>query len=65
MFNPTVTVDGVRYWEDGEFVWLQRADNKQLINACEGASCLLEPALAIGIDQVGIDTGSVTMQTQV
>ena len=50
VFNPTVSIDGEYYWQRGEFVWLQRADNQRLISTCKGASCLLEPALSIGID---------------
>lgn len=50
VFNPTVTIDGNLYWENGEFVWLQRTDNRALIDACEGAHYLLEPSKPIGID---------------
>ncbi len=49
VFNPTITIDGNTYWDKGEFVWLQRTDNKALIEAKEGAHYLLEPSLGIGI----------------
>jgi hypothetical protein len=49
VFNPTITIDDAVYWENGEFVWLQRADNKALIESYEGAHYLLEPSLSIGI----------------
>lgn len=48
-FNPTITIDGVVYWRDGEFVWLQREDNKALIRSYERGYCLLEPSRQIGI----------------
>jgi len=50
VFDPTVFIDGSAYWENGEFVWLQRADNRTLIESYEGTHYLLEPSLAIGID---------------
>jgi hypothetical protein len=50
VFNLTITIDGVVYWENGEFDWLQQAANKALIESYEGAYCLLEPRLPIGID---------------
>lgn len=50
VFNATVTIDGTVYWENGELVWLQRADNRSLIESYDAAHCLLEPSLPIGID---------------
>lgn len=50
VFNPTITIDDTTYWEHGEFVWLQRADNKALIESYEDAHHLLQPSLTIGID---------------
>ena len=49
IFNPSVWIDGCLYWEDGEFIWLQRQDNAALIHATEGAACLLESSLDIGL----------------
>ncbi|OED41705.1 hypothetical protein AB833_09155 [Chromatiales bacterium (ex Bugula neritina AB1)] len=51
VFNPSVWIDGTPYWDNGELVWLQRADNKALIESCDGAGALLQRSLAIGIDQ--------------
>ena len=50
VFNPTIKIDGEEYWHHGELVWLQRNDNRQLIDACDGAQPLLQPALPIGVD---------------
>ena len=50
VFNPTITIDGLVCWENGEFVWLQQAANKALIESYKGAHYLLEPSLPIGID---------------
>lgn len=50
VFNPTITIDDTLFWSNGEFVWLQQADNKALIEAFDGAHYLLEPSLPIGID---------------
>ncbi|MBX2878658.1 MAG: hypothetical protein KTR32_01940 [Granulosicoccus sp.] len=48
VFNPTVMIDGEVFWENGNFVWLQRPENRQLIlNA--GQSQLLEPSADIGL----------------
>lgn len=49
VFNPTITIDGTVFWESGEFIWLQREDNKALIESTAGAHYLLEPSLCIGI----------------
>lgn len=50
VFNPTITIDDTVFWENGEFVWLQRADNKALIATFNGAHHLLEPSLSIGVN---------------
>lgn len=50
VFDPTITIDGTVYWEHGEFVWLQREDNKALIGLTEEAHYLLEPSLSIGVN---------------
>jgi len=42
VFNPTVIIDGETYWENGQFVWYQREDNRALIAEAAGAECLLE-----------------------
>ena len=49
VFNPTVEIDGVTFWQDGELVWLQRDDNVRLIRQVEGAECLLNKSADIGI----------------
>ena len=49
LFNPSVWIDGEQYWRDGDFVWLQRADNRQLIARYPGAKCLLDASCPIGI----------------
>lgn len=48
VFNPTVRVDDRIYWENGEFAWLRRQDNRELIARYPGAECLLERAAEIG-----------------
>ncbi len=50
VFNPTVSIDGERYWENGHFIWLHRPENKALIDSCQGGHFLLQPSLPIGID---------------
>ena len=49
IFQPSVWVDDLPYWQNGEFVWLQRKDNAALIRATEGAACLLAPSQNIGL----------------
>lgn len=49
VFNPTVTIDGKIWWQDGQLVWYQRADNLQLINTVENGQCLLEPSQCIKV----------------
>ena len=46
--DHTFRVDGQIYWENGEFVWLRRQDNRELIARYPGAECLLERAAEIG-----------------
>jgi len=48
VFNPTVTIDDQLFWEDGEFCWLQRPENKELIIA-SGQTQLLESSASIGL----------------
>ncbi len=48
-FKATVIIDGKVYWQDGEFVWLQRADNKDLISQYPGAEVLLRQSECIGV----------------
>lgn len=49
IFNPTVLVDGVPFWQDGQFVWLQRRDNADAITATPGAEGLLKASASIGV----------------
>ena len=49
VFNPTVWIDDEIYWQNGQFVWLQRPDNRALIQNYPGAECLFEKSAAIGI----------------
>lgn len=49
VFNPTVTIDGEVWWQDGQLAWYQRADNLALINAVAGGDCLLEPSQCIKV----------------
>ncbi len=50
VFDPTVTIDGTAYWENGEFVWLKRPDNAALIAEYPGADCLYAMRRDIGVD---------------
>lgn len=49
IFNPTVTIDGERFWHDGQFIWLQREDNRTLLANTEGGSKLLQTSCDIGV----------------
>lgn len=49
LFNCTVEIDGVVFWENGQFTWLNRVDNRELIKNTEGADVLLEPSCDIGL----------------
>ncbi|MGI9336566.1 MAG: hypothetical protein ACR2RL_25730, partial [Gammaproteobacteria bacterium] len=49
VFNPTVWVDGEIYWHGGQFVWLEREDNRALIARYPGAECLLAESADIGV----------------
>ena len=48
-FNPTVKIDGETYWENGQFVWYQREDNRALIEEVAGGECLLELSRCIRV----------------
>ena len=50
VFDPTVTIDGVDYWKNGEFIWLARPDNTALIDQYPGAECLYTMRRDIGVD---------------
>ncbi len=50
VFDPTVSVDGVEFWKDGVFVWLEREDNAQLIAQFPGADCLFSMRRDVGVD---------------
>jgi hypothetical protein len=49
LFNCDVTIDSETYWRHGEFVWLQRRDNRELIDEHTDAAPLLVPSQPIGI----------------
>jgi len=49
LFNCTVRVDGELFWENGQFNWLNRADNRALITQSDGADVLLDTSCEIGI----------------
>lgn len=49
LFNCTVLIDDQPFWEDGQFSWLTRADNRDLISQYPGAQILLEPSRPIGV----------------
>ena len=49
VFNPTVVIDGDTSWENGQFVWYQREDNRALIAQVAGAECLLELSSCIKV----------------
>lgn len=49
IFNPTVTIDGERFWHDGQFTWLQREDNHALLAGTEGGLSLLQTSRDIGV----------------
>ncbi len=49
LFHCSVLIDGCHFWEDGEFVWLRRADNQQLIRQYPGAEILLGRSCSIGL----------------
>ncbi|NNF78421.1 MAG: hypothetical protein HKN05_10375 [Rhizobiales bacterium] len=50
VFDPTVSVDGVAFWKDGVFVWLEREDNAKLIAQYPGAECLYTMRRDVGVD---------------
>lgn len=49
VFNPTVTIDGEPFWLNGQFAWLQREDNYEVLTQIEGGKSLLQNSLDIGI----------------
>jgi len=49
LFNCTVLVDDQVFWENGQFSWLTRSDNRELIAQFSGAQVLLEPSCPIGV----------------
>ena len=48
VFEPTVWIDDEVYWRGGDFVWLQREDNRSLVSEYPGAQCLLGRSADIG-----------------
>ena len=49
LFNPTVKIDGETFWQDGQFLWLQRPDIRPMLEATPGAISLLETSADIGV----------------
>ena len=49
MFDATVEVDGEAFWTEGRFAFLERPENRALIEATPGAGALFEPRTDIGI----------------
>jgi len=49
IFNPTVWIDDQCFWRDGQCCWLQRLDNKKLIERYDGGSLLFEESADIGV----------------
>ena len=49
IFNPTVTIDGERFWQDGQFIWLQREENRALLADAENGLTLLQTSRDIGV----------------
>lgn len=49
VFNPTVLIDDIPFWEEGQLVWLQRADNAMEIRNTPGAQGLLGASADIGV----------------
>ncbi|MGB5708115.1 MAG: hypothetical protein WBM41_14945 [Arenicellales bacterium] len=48
VFNPTVQVDGETFWEDGQFTWLQRKDNLEILAGSKDGETLLQASQDIG-----------------
>ncbi len=48
VFNPKVQVDGETFWEDGQFTWLQRKDNLEILSGSKVGGTLLETSQDIG-----------------
>lgn len=48
LFNCDVQIDDELFWRAGEFVWLQRADNRAQILAHPDGAGLLRPSASIG-----------------
>lgn len=49
LFNCTVFIDDEPYWKNGQFIWLNRADNRELVSQHTGAEILFDPSLSIGV----------------
>ena len=49
LFNCTVEIDDQPYWTHGNCCWLERDDNKALINQYPHAAVLFEPSMCIGV----------------
>ncbi len=49
IFNASVWIDDQCFWRDGEFCWLQRSDNKELIRRIDSGHLLFEKSADIGV----------------
>jgi len=49
LFDATVLIDDEPFWTDGRFSFLERNDNRALIDATPGAEALFEPRMDLGV----------------
>ncbi|MGI9317578.1 MAG: hypothetical protein ACR2QW_09625 [bacterium] len=49
IFNPTVTIDDEIFWHNGQFSWLLREDNREILTRFEGGEILLQNSRDIGV----------------
>jgi hypothetical protein len=49
LFNCTVLIDDQPFWKNGQFIWLNRADNRKQITQYAGAEILFDASLCIGV----------------
>lgn len=49
LFDATILIDGEAFWKDGRFTFLERDENRTLIDATPGAEPLFLPRLDLGV----------------
>jgi hypothetical protein len=49
IFNPTVIIDGHKFWHNGQFTWLQREDNHALLSNSDDGASFLQSSRDIGV----------------